>query len=52
MPSESIALESNEFIIPMREFVNLFHLVYVTTNKYQHRIPLFYNKYVINQDAR
>ena len=52
MPSESISLSSHEFIIPMREFVNVFHLVYVTTNKYQHQTPLFYNKYVINQDAR
>lgn len=38
--------------MPMRTFVNLFHLVYYTTNKYSRKQRLHYNKHAINLDAR
>lgn len=51
-PTEHISLLKDEFVIPLRTFINLFHLIYFTTNKYSHRHRLHYNKYTISLDAR
>lgn len=42
----------NEFIIPLKIFINIFHLIYYTTNKFIKKEPLHYNKYTISLDAR
>jgi hypothetical protein len=51
-PTETMKLSRGEFIIPLRTFINVFHLIYFTTNKYARRQQLHYNKYTISLDAR
>ncbi len=34
MPSDPIHLDADEFIIPLKIFISLFHLIYFTTKKY------------------
>lgn len=36
----------------MKEFVNIFHLIYFTNNKFNMKNKIFYHKYTINLDAR
>ena len=52
MPTDEISLAMNEFIIPLKIFINIFHLIYYTTNKFSKKETLHYNKYTISLDAR
>jgi hypothetical protein len=52
LPSDPIVLAHDEFIIPLKAFINTFHLIYFTINKYARRESLQYNKYTISLDAR
>jgi hypothetical protein len=36
----------------LKEFINVFHLIYFTTNKYLTQKKIFYNKFSVNLDAR
>jgi hypothetical protein len=38
--------------MPLKEFLNVFHLIYFTNNKFNIKKGIFYSKYIINLDAR
>jgi hypothetical protein len=39
-------------MLPLKDFINLFHLVYFTNNKFSLKSPVYYNKLTLNLDAR
>ncbi len=51
-PEEEIKLQEDEFVIPLKEFTNLFHLVYITANKFDTKEDIYYTRYTLNLDAR
>jgi len=38
--------------MPLKEFLNVYHLIYFTNNKFNIKKGIFYSKYIVNLDAR